>query len=77
MKSGNALLGCAHCGQKALQFPADLDNLKSDDTITCLACGAAAAWADIKPKLLRQAEQLEADVLRNALKGIPGFKLSK
>lgn len=66
---------CKACGGD--QFKGLTANNKPSDIITCAGCGATNTYGAIHKARMDQGHKLVEDAVRNAFKGIKGFKLGK
>jgi len=64
-------LYCPKCNEQTAETPADLNTNKP---FTCKKCGAVIAWSELKTSSGAKLKDHLANKLRNAFKGVKGFK---
>lgn len=72
MSQDRITFSCLACGSKDFKFPSDP---KPDDLVTCAGCGATSRYEDVQKTALEQGQKAVVDMVRDAIKGIKGFKL--
>jgi hypothetical protein len=63
---------CAACNSD--QFKGVSSNPQPDDVITCAGCGATSRYVEIQRQAVEQGTKAVETAVRNAFKGIKGFK---
>lgn len=75
MSKDTITFSCAACGGD--QFKGLTADNQPNDVITCAGCGATNTYDVLHKSRMDQGHKLVDDTIRNAFKGVKGFKFTK
>ena len=73
MSSSQITIRCGRCGSEQFRLPNSPP--QPDDVIECTGCGATGRYRDIQADAVRLAKAHMERAVRDAFKGVKGFKL--